>query len=76
MKKVIKTGIKKAGFAEPAIQNELHCEAYRKSAQLSMLKLHIGEVLLFGDKQQRPFWPLLDVMLRQYFTLKQIEGKQ
>ena len=70
-----KTPIKKAGLCGRPAGKELQRLSYLKPAQQSNLKFEIGTLLLFGDKQQKLFWPLLDVMLRQYFTVKQIEGK-
>jgi len=44
--------------------------AYRKADALSSMKLQIGELLLFGNKQRGEFWSLFEVLLRQYWGEK------
>ena len=58
---------KKAAVLPAAGTNKLHAIAYRTPALPSGLKLAIGELLLFGDKQQRAFWPLFEAMLVQFY---------
>ena len=45
----------------------LQGKSYRKPKPLSSLKLQIGELLLFGDKDRGELWSLLEVLLRQYW---------
>ena len=59
---------KKAEAATPA-GNVRQTLSDRKPAQQSRLKLQIAELLLFGDNNQKQFWPLLDIMLQQYVCL-------
>jgi len=58
---------KEAAVLPAAGTNKLHAIAYRTPALPSSLKLAIGELLLFGDKQQRAFWPLFEAMLVQFY---------
>ena len=62
---------KKASAGTPA-GNKLQIKSYRGIPKMSTtnLKESIGEILLFGDKRQKSYWPLLDVMLRQYVCLR------
>ena len=50
-------------------------ESYRNSAFMSRAKLQIGELLLFGNKECREFWELLEVLLVQHLVAKS-EGMQ
>jgi hypothetical protein len=52
-----------------ATKIKLLIEPYQKSEPLSSLKIQIGELLLFGDKEKKVFWPFFDAMLRRYFDL-------
>lgn len=45
---------------------ELQTKTYPKTAQLSSLKVFIGELLLFGNKQRKEFWELFGILLTQY----------
>jgi len=51
-------------------EKKLHSGSYQKDLITSTLKLQIGEILLLGDKQQKRFWTLIDVLLRQYVSLR------
>ncbi|MBC8470334.1 MAG: hypothetical protein H8D56_12755 [Planctomycetes bacterium] len=53
-----------------AKKNELHNTAYPESKQSSRLKVFIGELLLFGDKQRKETWWLFDSKLRKYIDLR------
>ena len=76
MKVRTKAAIKKAGAGRrPAGQHKLRYEAYRKPAPLSSLKVQIGELLLFGDKQRRELWSLFEVLLVQYLEDKYLGEK-
>jgi hypothetical protein len=61
---------KKATVLPAAGKSELRIEPYQKSEPLSNLKLKIGELLLFGNKQHSEFWSLFEVLLIQYIELK------
>lgn len=63
-----RAAIKKAGGfgGRPAGRMKLQNRAYPKPAPLSSLKVFIGELLLFGNKQQKEFWPFFEVLLAQY----------
>lgn len=43
---------------------------YLSVKSLSTLKIIIGGLLLFGNKERRAFWPLFDVLLRQLVDLR------
>jgi len=60
---------KQAVALTTAEQKELHKEAYLKPVRLSSLKLLIGGLLLFGNKEQMVFWPFFEATLRQYIDL-------
>ena len=49
-----------------AKKNELHHKVYTKPIMLSSLKILIGEILLFGNKQRKEVWVLFEVLLTQY----------
>jgi len=70
MNKNARAGIKKAAGLTAAGQKQLHKESYQKSAQLSSLKILIGEFLLFGNKQRKEFWWLFESKLRNYVDQK------
>lgn len=53
-----------------AAEEKLHSGSYQKDLITSTLKLQIGEILLLGDRQQNRFWALIDVLLRQYVSLR------
>jgi hypothetical protein len=59
-----------AACGTAATLNELHCGPYPKPAPLSSLKLFMGELLLFGNKRRKVFWPFFDAALRQYVDLR------
>lgn len=66
-----------ARFSQQAAgKNHSQNKAYRKSAQLSSLKVFIGELLLFGNKERKETWWLFDSKLRQFYGLKMYEGLQ
>ena len=52
---------------QAASNNQLRSKSYRKPKPLSSLKLQIGELLLFGNKECRELWSLFEVLLRQYW---------
>ena len=70
MKTKMKLTIKKAAAGTAAGKMKLQDKAYLKADSLSSLKLIIGGLLLFGDKDQKVFWPFFDVTLRQYVDLR------
>jgi hypothetical protein len=45
----------------------LQSKPYQKTSQVSSLKLQIGELLLFGNKQRREFWSVFEILLMQYW---------
>ena len=71
-----RAAIKKAAAGTAAKKNKLRYEAYRKPITLSSLKTLIGEILLFGNKERKETWWLLDSKLRQFYDLKMYEGMQ
>jgi hypothetical protein len=50
-------------------------KSYRRPILLSNLKLRIGELLLFGDKQNRETWNLFEVLLTQHIEIKYLGGR-
>lgn len=66
---------KKAAMLPAAGKIKLHDEAYQKAESLSSLKLQIGELLLFGNKQRKEFWSLFEILLIQYIELKYLGEK-
>lgn len=52
----------------------LQSESYQNSTSVSTAKLQIGELLLFGNKERKEFWKLLEVLLNQYFELNYLGG--
>jgi hypothetical protein len=66
---------KKAAGLTAAQQNQLPLESYPKAGSESTLELLIGGLLLFGNAERRAFWPLFDVLLRQYIDLRISGGK-
>lgn len=62
-------------FGDPPEQtasNNQLLKQYRKAMPLSTLKLGIGELLLFGNKKQKVFWPFFNAILRQYIDLRMV----
>lgn len=55
------------GLPKQAASNNQLFKPYRGHAPLSSLKLQIGELLLFGNKQCGELWSLVEVLLRQYW---------
>ena len=55
---------------QAASKTELHKRTYPKDTPLSILKLGIGELLLFGNTSQKVFWPFFNAILRQYIDLR------
>ncbi|MBN2594802.1 MAG: hypothetical protein JXA81_14945 [Sedimentisphaerales bacterium] len=55
------------GSPKQTASNKQLLKRYQKSQSVSSLKLQIGELLLFGDKQRGEFWSLFEVLLRQYW---------
>ena len=68
--------IKNAAGLTAAGEKKLHNGTYSKPARLSNLKILIGEILLFGNKQRKEFWWLFDSKVRQFYELKMYEGMQ
>lgn len=58
---------------QAATQNNLHSKAYLNAKSKSSLKILIGGLLLFGNKNQKAFWPVFDAILRQYIDLRRSE---
>ena len=67
------TPIKKAGAGlgarRPATTNLLK-PSYQRLSSLSSLKVIIGGLLLFEDKNEKEFWPSFDAMVREYVDLR------
>lgn len=63
---------KKAAVLPAAGNIKQQIEPYQNGNSLSSLKLIIGGLLLFGNRQHKGFWPFLDVTLRQYIDLRLI----
>ena len=61
---------KKAAVLPAARKNKQHCKSYPKAESLSSWKMLIGGLLLFGNKNQKVFWPFFDATLRQYEDLR------
>jgi len=49
------------------MKKKRHNRGYQKATPRSSLKLGIGELLLFGNKQQEEFWPLFEALLVQLY---------
>ena len=64
--------IKNAAVAAAARKNGQRSKPYPKADSLSRanLKLRLGELLLFGDKQQMNFWRQFESKLRRFCELK------
>lgn len=61
---------KKAVAGTTAGYDERHNRAYPSAKSMSTLKTILGGLLLFGNKKQKAFWPLLEGTLRQYVDLR------
>ena len=61
---------KKAAVAAAAKHYESQNRPYLKSDSASSLRLLIGELLLFGNRRRKVFWPFFDAILRQYIDLR------
>ena len=61
---------KKNRAAGTAPKNNQLNQSYRDSLSMSIVKQQIGELLLFGDKECKEFWKLLQVLLKQFCELK------
>jgi len=60
---------------QAASKTTLHKVSYTNATTLSRnLKDQIGELLLFGDKQQMNFWMRFESQLRQYADLRIVGG--
>jgi hypothetical protein len=70
MRLIMKTPTKKAAAVTAAGKKKLQNETYPKPAQLSSLKMLIGELLIFGNKERKETWWLFETKLRQYVDLK------
>ena len=55
-------------------KSKLRSAPYQKGKPLSSLKFHIGELLLFGDKQQMNFWKRFELKMRRYADM-QVSGR-
>lgn len=55
------------GLPKQTARNNQHCKSYLDHSPKSSLKLQIGELLLFGNKQRRELWNLFEILLRQYW---------
>lgn len=64
-----------AAVLPAARKSKLQFESYQKGKSLSSLKFQIGELLLFGDKQQMNFWKRFELKLRQYLELNYLGKK-
>jgi hypothetical protein len=60
------------GSPKQTASNNQLTKAYPKTESLSSLKMLIGGLLLFGNKNQKVFWPFFDATLRQYVDLRLI----
>lgn len=49
---------------------DLPNKPYQRTSQESSMKLIVGGLLLFGDKNKTVFWPFFDVTLRLYIDLR------
>jgi hypothetical protein len=54
---------------------KLQTKGYNNSQIKSRLKEQIGKILLFGNKQQKGFWPFLSVILQRYYEINSLGGK-
>jgi len=61
---------KKAAGLTAAKYNKRHHKPYPKAESLSTLEMLIGALLLFGNKDQKVFWPFFEAMLLQDISLK------
>jgi len=61
---------KKATVLPAAGNIKQQTEPYQNGNSLSSLKLIIGGLLLFGNKDKKVFWPFFNAMLRQYIDLR------
>jgi len=61
---------KEAAGLTAARQDECHNELYPSVKSLSSLKILIGGLLLFGNRNQKVFWPFFEATLRQYVNLR------
>ena len=59
---------------QAAGQTEFQNLQYSKPAMKSSLKIHIGELLLFGDRKQGNFWKRFESKLRRYADLQIFGG--
>jgi hypothetical protein len=60
------------GSPKQTASNNQLLKAYPKAESVSSLKILVGGLLLFGNKNQKVFWPLFDALLRQYVGLRLI----
>ena len=50
--------------------NHLTDKLYPQTKSLSSLKLFIGELLLFGNRQRKEFWALFETLLVQFYQAR------
>ena len=66
-----KVPIKKAVHrADGAAGIKRRYESYPQAGSESSLKLLVGEVLLFGNKQRKEFWPFFEALLAQFYQIR------
>jgi len=67
----IKTPKKERAVVGAAAQtNKYQNESYQRAESLSNIKLLVGGLLLFGNKNQKAFWPFFEAILWQYVDLR------
>ena len=64
----------RAAAPTTAQKYDLQVKPYQKTSQASSLKLQIGELLLFGNKECWEFWGVFEVLLRQYIDIRISQG--
>ena len=56
-----------AAWTATAWNQKVLFESYPRAGSESTLKLLIGEVLLFGNKQRNEFWQFFEALLAQFY---------
>ena len=69
-----KAPIKMAAAGTATRKSKLRFDPYQTDKPRSSLKFQIGELLLFGDSQQRNFWERFESRLRLYADLQKFRG--